>query len=515
MHPFLAVFVVVAVLMAPVVQSDEPETPDDHAPAVPSDWRIEPVALHGGSAPPPLDLDSKGRPHLMYCPSGEAWYAVRNDTSWERELLTHTSFGGVCGELALGPRDEPHVTTPVAAGVGLPLYGVKEAGAWLFDPTAVGSVQAVDSLGRPHSAYLVSTSADRVALIHVWRDGGWMQEEVEAFETTRRISARWIAFALDDGDQPHVLYYEDFRGDVRYAFRDAFGWHVEVVETIGALNIVGREGSLALEKDGAPHIAYTVRTASIRSEVRYGSRVGGTWTIEAVTGAAPGIAGGGFAPSLGLGLTGPLLTYRFADAGPTSSYCDDNVDLMLGSRVGATWMEETVVEGTIDCNDPSDFQDDDFFVQQFPIMVLDVCGNPHVAYYQAWWEGLTDIGSGTYYATKGTCDPEPEDDRTAALRLTPETLNLKSKGRWVTARLTLDNATVHELDPRSLELNGVPADKWKGAGRILVAKFDRQAVAATLSPGTEEVLLTGTWTDGTPFEATDTVRVIRPGKGPR
>ncbi len=58
-------------------------------------------------------------------------------------------------------------------------------------------------------------------------------------------------------------------------------------------------------------------------------------------------------------------------------------------------------------------------------------------------------------------------------------------------------------------------DKWKGGGRILVAKFDRAAVAATLALGTEEVLLTGRWIDGTPFTATDTVRVIRPGKGPR
>ena len=152
---------------------------------------------------------------------------------------------------------------------------------------------------------------------------------------------------------------------------------------------------------------------------------------------------------------------------------------------------------------------------QFPSLSVDTCGNPHLAFYIAWWEGTDGSRAGTYYATKGTCDPEPEDARTAALRLTPETLNLKSKGRWVTARLTLDNASVHDLDPRSLELNGVPADKWKGAGPILVAKFDREAVAATLSPGTETVLLTGQWTDGTPFTATDTVRVIRPGKGPR
>jgi len=66
--------------------------------------------------------------------------------------------------------------------------------------------------------------------------------------------------------------------------------------------------------------------------------------------------------------------------------------------------------------------------------------------------------------------------------ITPRTLNLNSNGQWVTAHLSesLD-------DHSSLSLNGVPASSTSGNK----ARFNRSAVAATLSPGENEVTLTG------------------------
>ena len=133
-----------------------------------------------------------------------------------------------------------------------------------------------------------------------------------------------------------------------------------------------------------------------------------------------------------------------------------------------------------------------------------------MVFYLAWWEGLDGSRSGAYYATKGT----PCQVREVSARVEPRTLNLKSKGNWVTAFLTTRNASAADLDTRNLTLNGVSVAwfvlSWNGT---LVAKFDRAAFASTLAPGDSvKVTLTGRWRDGGTFTATDTIRVIRPGR---
>jgi hypothetical protein len=101
----------------------------------------------------------------------------------------------------------------------------------------------------------------------------------------------------------------------------------------------------------------------------------------------------------------------------------------------------------------------------------------------------------------------------ATLRITPRTLNLKSKGRWVTARLTFNEDLAGMVDPLSLELEGIGSDRVKVLDdRTLQMKFSRKSLIALLSPGDVTVCVSGTLTDGRTFSACDTIRVIRPGK---
>jgi hypothetical protein len=104
----------------------------------------------------------------------------------------------------------------------------------------------------------------------------------------------------------------------------------------------------------------------------------------------------------------------------------------------------------------------------------------------------------------------------ASMKVTPQSLNLKSKGWWITVHLTLpEGMTSAQLDNTSLLLMGeIPPDKvWKGKwNRWLDLKFKRDAVQALLTPGPEvEIYLTGQMKDGTAFEASDTIKVISPG----
>lgn len=102
------------------------------------------------------------------------------------------------------------------------------------------------------------------------------------------------------------------------------------------------------------------------------------------------------------------------------------------------------------------------------------------------------------------------------LKVSPQTLNLKSKGKWITVQVWLPAGyNRSDVVGSSLLLLGeVPASKvQKGNGsRKVMAKFSRPEVQALLAPGAAvEVTLTGELKDGTPIAGSDTIRVIEPG----
>ena len=106
----------------------------------------------------------------------------------------------------------------------------------------------------------------------------------------------------------------------------------------------------------------------------------------------------------------------------------------------------------------------------------------------------------------------------------PDTLNLKSKGKWVTAYIELpDGYDVADIDVGTVTLEAtIPAedhpteigDYDNDGVPDLMVKFDRQALIEYLDGTTGEVTLTvsGELSDGTSFEGSDTITVINPGK---
>ena len=101
----------------------------------------------------------------------------------------------------------------------------------------------------------------------------------------------------------------------------------------------------------------------------------------------------------------------------------------------------------------------------------------------------------------------------------PETLNLRSGGRWITVRIYLPN----DVDPEELDIGevrlwiggkGTPPERVAAEDGYVVAKFSRQWVQERAPLGDEvEVRVTGELPGGEGFEASDTIRVINPGNG--
>lgn len=111
----------------------------------------------------------------------------------------------------------------------------------------------------------------------------------------------------------------------------------------------------------------------------------------------------------------------------------------------------------------------------------------------------------------------------ANIDIDPDTLNLRSNSRWITAYIELQggydvsdvnisaticfyrcpcNYTHAELHPTQIgdhDNDGIPD---------LMVKFDRSALIALLSMGEATLMITGEVNGRTPFEGTDTIRVI-------
>ena len=111
--------------------------------------------------------------------------------------------------------------------------------------------------------------------------------------------------------------------------------------------------------------------------------------------------------------------------------------------------------------------------------------------------------------------PEPVE---AEIDIEPDTLNLKSKGKWLTCYIWLpEDYNVNDIEPNSIRLEAEPNDiypDWlwfEEYEQVAMAKFKRSEPQEALEPGDIELIVTGYLNDGSYFIGTDTIKVIDKG----
>jgi hypothetical protein len=203
---------------------------------------------------------------------------------------------------------------------------------------------ALDTLDQPHIGYLDETNAD---LKYAWLDqAGWHIDTVDA-DAVRG----WNSRRLDFSNRPHFAYgLVDFNtwNDIglRYAHHNGAVW---ITETVDAELGVGYSPSLDLDQQDRPQISYGRVRAYTDSDLKYAWFDDTTWHFEIVDdeGAA------GWYTSLVLDTADrPRISY-FDNAGGTVNYA---------WRDGSDWYVEKVENG------------------RYTSLVLDTANRPHISY---------------------------------------------------------------------------------------------------------------------------------------
>jgi hypothetical protein len=104
----------------------------------------------------------------------------------------------------------------------------------------------------------------------------------------------------------------------------------------------------------------------------------------------------------------------------------------------------------------------------------------------------------------------------AEARIVPRTINLASKGKWISTKIRLpESYNVADIDPDSVLIDGkiqavsLNIDEQE---QIATARFRREDVKPVLEACQVELTITGQLTNGTIFKASDVVRVLNKGR---
>ena len=141
----------------------------------------------------------------------------------------------------------------------------------------------------------------------------------------------------------------------------------------------------------------------------------------------------------------------------------------------------------------------------------------------AGWDFISETANGTediWWIIEGVDYPRHLWEfpvLNAEARIIPRTINLASRGNWLTCYIRLpEDYDVADIEPNSIFLEQyikseqLSVDEQK---QVAIARFSREGLRGIINTGEVELTITGRLTDYTLFEALDVIRVIDESSG--
>lgn len=213
-------------------------------------WHIQTVDSEGNAGwSASLVLDGSSYPHISYVGNDDLKYAYKSNAGWHSQTVVNIGEGTPGTSLALDQNAHPHISF-CEDNSGL-TYAYQDTQDWHIQTVYGGGCGhvslALDENDDPHVSYYDLTNGD-LKYAHQKSDS-W---HIRTIESDGDVGLRG-SLALDRDNHPHISYYDSTNGDLKYAYRDAQGWHVQTVRRSGD---VGLESSLVVDENGHPHISY-------------------------------------------------------------------------------------------------------------------------------------------------------------------------------------------------------------------------------------------------------------------
>jgi len=201
---------------------------------------------------------------------------------------------------------------------------------------------ALDSEDNPHISYFDDTNGD--LKYACWTGSSW---SITSIDTAGYVGLD-TSMALDSSDYAHISYYDYANGDLKYAYWTGSAWSITSVDTAG---YVGSASSIALDSSDYPHISYYDWD---NLDLKYAYWTGSAWSITSIDTA---------------GYVGEFTSIALDSSDyPHISYFDNtNNDLKYAHWTGSEWSITSV--------------DTAGYLGKYTSIALDSSDNPHISYY--------------------------------------------------------------------------------------------------------------------------------------
>lgn len=134
------------------------------------------------------------------------------------------------------------------------LAGICAGFSWIIEyPDTAGETGfytsiAVDSQNMTHIVY---EDCYEGVMKHIWQvQYGWLSETVYSG------SCSFISMVLDDGDSPHIVFWDNSTNNICYLFKSGSQWEVEIIESAAGSGYSFPRCDIVLDSASSPHVVW-------------------------------------------------------------------------------------------------------------------------------------------------------------------------------------------------------------------------------------------------------------------
>ncbi|MCX7943382.1 MAG: hypothetical protein N2746_02595 [Deltaproteobacteria bacterium] len=237
-----------------------------------------------------LAIDKNGVLHASYydATNAKVKYAMRLQNTWTNfRFVDAAGSVGQYPSIHLDTLKRPHICYYDAYFGGELKYAYKLNNTWHISTIDNGGVSnynvgrfcnlKTDSLNKVHISYLDISRGNLKYINNT--SGNWIAENPDNINTVGQYQT---SLAIDSNGKIHISYHDTSNGgDLKYTNNINGFWLSTVVDDGGVTNAnVGRDSSIAVDKNGFIHISYYDAT---NADLKYATNISGsfvTYTID-------------------------------------------------------------------------------------------------------------------------------------------------------------------------------------------------------------------------------------------